>query len=79
MKTLKIYQYSHEAHIDLSLLESEEIQAFLKDENMASINPIYSNAIGGIKLQVREEDYEKALEIINSQKIELDENFEEED
>jgi hypothetical protein len=65
MKILKTYIYSHFAHLDLAKLSSEGIEAFLKDDNIVSINPIYAHAVGGIKLLVREEDYDEALEILN--------------
>ena len=45
-------------------LESEGIECFAQDELMAQANPLYSNAIGGIKLQVRSSDVERASEIL---------------
>lgn len=63
--TVKTFTYSQEAAIIHALLESEGIECYLKDELTAQINPFYSNAIGGIKLQVKKSDYSKALEILN--------------
>lgn len=37
----------------------------MKDELIAQVNPFYSNAVGGVKLQVKESDLELALEILN--------------
>lgn len=50
----------------LQRLEEEGIKAYLKDEHTVTIDPILSNAIGGIKLMVYEEQANRALELINS-------------
>lgn len=57
-----------EAHILMGLLESQNIVVWLKDENIVTINPMLSNAVGGIKLMVHETQEERALSIIQSQK-----------
>jgi len=41
-------------------LGSEGIESQLKDELTAQVYNFYSNAIGGVKIQVKESDYEKA-------------------
>lgn len=45
-------------------LESEGIPAFAKDEHTIGMNPLYDNAVGGIKLQVREEDEAAARKVL---------------
>lgn len=45
-------------------LESEGIQCFVKDELTVQAYNLYSNAVGGVKLQVPEEDVEQAREIL---------------
>ena len=45
-------------------LESEGIICFVKDELTVQVNPHLSNAIGGVKLQVRESDLKQAIEIL---------------
>jgi len=62
--TIKTFTYAHEATIAKSLLESEDIFCFLKDELTIQANPFYSNALGGVKLQVREGDIGKAAEVL---------------
>lgn len=52
-----------DAHLLMSRLESEEIECWLQDENTVTINPIWTNAVGGIKLMVKKDDYTRALEI----------------
>lgn len=56
--------YPHEAHLIKSFLESEEIDVILKDELTVQVNNFYSNAVGGIKLCVRQDDAEKARDIL---------------
>ena len=62
--TLKAFDNSIEAHVSRSKLESQGIQAFLFDENIIAMNPLYNNAIGGIKLKVAEVDVAAAIEIL---------------
>ena len=47
-----------------SFLEAEGIYCFLKDENSVIMMPYLADAIGGVKLQVREEDVVQAVEIL---------------
>lgn len=56
--------YPHEAHLAKSKLESEGIDVFIKDELTAQVNNFYSNAIGGVKLLVKERDWEHAYRIL---------------
>jgi predicted RNA-binding Zn-ribbon protein involved in translation (DUF1610 family) len=42
-----------EAHLLLARLESEDIECWLQDENTVTIIPIWTNAVGGIKLLVK--------------------------
>lgn len=50
-----------------SLLEDEEITAFLKDETMGNLYPWYtaSGGVGSVKLLVSNLDYEKAKIIVH--------------
>lgn len=62
--TIYTFSYPHEAAIIQGRLESEGIETFLKDELTVQTYHFYSNALGGIKLQVRESDVAIALEIL---------------
>ncbi len=53
-----------DANMIKSRLEDVGIPCWLKDEYTVTIDPILSNAIGGIKLMVRETDAKDALEIL---------------
>lgn len=60
-----VYQYSSEAIIFKGKLESEGIEVFMKDNYTIEANPLYSNAVGGVKLLVSKKDYTKAMKIIS--------------
>jgi len=53
-----------EAHLIQGYLASEGIESILKDELTTQVNNFYSNALGGVKVMVSEDDYESALQIL---------------
>lgn len=59
------FQYSSEAYIYRGKLESEGIEVFVRDSHTIDTDPLISNAIGGVKLFVRVEDYDEAMEILS--------------
>lgn len=62
--TVLTVTYPSELAIIRGRLELEGIECFVRDELTAQVNPFYSNAIGGIKLQVKESDLENAMIIL---------------
>jgi hypothetical protein len=64
--TLKTFESAIDAHILRSRLSSEGITAFIFDENIMTLNPLYNIMVGGIKLKVSQADLEKATEIVRS-------------
>jgi Putative prokaryotic signal transducing protein len=48
-----------------SMLDSAEIDCFLADANIVRMDWFYSNAIGGVKLLVREDDAESATQLLD--------------
>jgi hypothetical protein len=64
MITIKTCYSEIDAHILKNMLEGEGIECILFDDNIVSINPLYSNAVGGIKLKIQEEDKDKAMNIL---------------
>lgn len=56
--------YVH-AHIALGKLQEEYINCYLQDEHTVTIDPLLSNAIGGIKLMVAEPQLLRATDILN--------------
>lgn len=72
MTTDKIVVYQtftdpNEAHIVKGLLDSYEIECFLSDENIVTLNALYSNAVGGVKLNVFEKDVDRIESILKSE------------
>lgn len=61
---LRRFQYSSEAIIYQGKLESQGIEVFLRDNNIVDSNPLYSNAVGGVKMFVKTEDFDKANQIL---------------
>ena len=59
-----VFTIPQEAYIVRSLLEAEGVQTFLEDEDTASVHNFYSNAIGGVKLQVPAAQAGRAVEIL---------------
>ena len=64
--TLRAFDNHFNANIALTKLRSAGIECYLKDEYTVTIDPLLSNAIGGIKLIVRKEDYEEAKKVFYS-------------
>jgi len=63
-KLLKSFQNVVNANITKGLLEANGIEAFIFDENILSVDPILTTALGGIRLMIRSSDYEYALVIL---------------
>ncbi len=62
LETVATFSYAHEMGLVRSKLESEGIECFVQDELTAQT--YIFNAVGGMKLQVRPEDAERARRII---------------
>ncbi len=63
--TIAAFEFVADVQIVKGKLESEGIPVFLRDENTLNSDPIISNAIGGVKLQVYTKDRERAIAIYN--------------
>jgi hypothetical protein len=64
-QTIAVFNYTHEIVVLKHILEQEGIQYFFENETMSSIAPFYSNALGGIKLKIHPNDFEKVQNIID--------------
>ncbi|CAM1345335.1 putative signal transducing protein [Tenacibaculum amylolyticum] len=62
---LAVFEYSTEAQVVKSKLDSENISTMLMDEKTIDSDPLISQAIGGVKLLVYNEDLEKASKVYN--------------
>ncbi len=75
---LTVFEYSTEAQVIKSKLDSEGISTMLMDEKTIDSDPLLSQAIGGVKLLVANKDLEKASKIYaDIRTYEKDENGDE--
>ncbi|MBT8264087.1 MAG: DUF2007 domain-containing protein [Muriicola sp.] len=61
--TIGSFEYPADVQIIKGRLESEGIMVFLRDENTLNTDPLISQAIGGVKLQVYTKDKNRAIAI----------------
>lgn len=64
MKTLAAFSKPMDAHLLIARLEGSGIRAFLRDEHMVTLDWLASNAVGGVKVDVEDEDYARARELM---------------
>jgi len=67
---LRTYSFTHQADLDMNLLQSQGIDAYLSDTNMGSFS--YMGVGGGVKIHVEEDDLERANDLLqesNSQSV----------
>jgi len=64
MTDIATFSKPEEAHLLRMRLEAGGVAARIQDENMVQINWLYSDAIGGARVQVSENDLPRALEIL---------------
>jgi hypothetical protein len=67
MKTLASFNLPMDAYLLRARLEGSGITAYVRDENLVTLDWLYSNAVGGVKVDVMDEDYERALEIFEAE------------
>lgn len=63
LQVFKIFNIASDAYLLKSKLESEGIQCYLENEHMSALYPVHNLSIGGLKLKVFEEDFQKAFKI----------------
>ncbi|MEJ6124014.1 DUF2007 domain-containing protein [Vibrio sp. 2-Bac 85] len=63
--TIAVFLFPLEAYINKSKLENEGIPVFLTNEHTINMQWLYSNALGGVGLQVPNEFLEIAKAILN--------------
>ncbi|MDB6128162.1 MAG: phosphoenolpyruvate synthase, partial [Verrucomicrobia bacterium] len=66
MQTLASFSQPIGAHLLRARLEGSGIASYVRDENMVAVDWLYSNALGGVKVDVADEDYERALQVMES-------------
>ena len=65
-KTIAIFTFPSEYTVLQHLFEQAGLRYVFQNETMISVLPFHSNAFGGIRLKVHQEDINKAIAIINS-------------
>lgn len=60
-KTIATYDNYLLANMTMSMFTENGIKCQLKDENIITMDPLLNAAVGGIKLLVEENDYDRAL------------------
>jgi Zn finger protein HypA/HybF involved in hydrogenase expression len=68
--TVNAYNNYVDAHIAKGVLEEQGITCWLQDENTVTIDPILTNAVGGIKVMVAKEEAQRAWDILQALKKE---------
>lgn len=64
--TIANFMFPHQAAVPRAMLEAEGIPCFLLDEKTVQTYSFYSNAIGGIRLQVHRNDLQQALSLMEA-------------
>lgn len=62
--TIKTFDFSHKAHLMKSMLDNEGIESYVFDENIVNAFPLYSNTVGGIKVKINKQDFEKVCRVL---------------
>jgi len=71
--------FPHEAHLIEGYLNSHGIETSLQDEMTVQVNTAYSNAVGGIKILVRDSEYDQSIQLLKNGGYIADPNISEND
>ena len=63
--TIRTYLTPFEAHLARTKLEGDGIQAFIQDEYLIGVHWYWSNALGGVKVQVPEPEAQRADHLLS--------------
>ena len=66
--TIKTFDNSIDAHLLRIELENEGIECYIYDEHTVTVFPLYSNAVGGVKVKILKTDLERARNIVHPSK-----------
>ena len=64
MKIVASFSKPEQAHLLRAHLEGNGVAAFVRDDHTVTADWALSNAIGGVKVEVAEEDYDEALSVL---------------
>ena len=66
MKTLAAFSKPIDAQMLIARLEGSGIAAYARDEHMVTLDWLASNAVGGVKVDVADEDYDEARAVMDA-------------
>lgn len=69
--TVASFSLPYEAHLARARLEAEGLTVWVADEHTISMQWLYSNALGGVKVNVREGQELRALDILAEDRSDL--------
>jgi hypothetical protein len=64
MRTQASFGKPEEAHLLRARLEGSGIAAYVRDENIVTADWLYSRAVGGVKVDVADEDFAAASDLL---------------
>src|SRR3954464_9164202 len=68
METIATFSKPEDAHLLRMRLEAAGIEAFVQDENVIQMDWLLSNAVGGVRVQVGNDDVAAALDLVSADK-----------
>ena len=66
MITVASFSKPEEAHLLRMRLEAGGVPAYIQNENLVQVDWLYSNAIGGVRVQIADDDLEDARSILDA-------------
>jgi hypothetical protein len=66
---LKNFQHRYEAEVAKTLLDANDIPSFIMADDVAGMNPLLMVGGGGVRLYVRRDHFEKALQLIENRSM----------
>jgi hypothetical protein len=66
VQTIATFSKPEDAHLLRMRLEAGGIQAFIQDKNMIQWDWLLSNAVGGVRVQVADEDLKAARDYLTN-------------
>jgi hypothetical protein len=66
MKVVATYRKPEDAHLARSVLEGSGVAAYVRDEFTVTANFFYSAIIGGVRLEVADEDQARARDVFKN-------------
>ena len=64
MKTIATFSTPEEAHLFRTRLESAGIPAYVQDEHFIQLDWLLSNAVGGVRVQIADDDLDDARDFL---------------